>query len=238
MGWVWSGCTLPATNYQESQPARCRAPGHCYWPSWPSQPLCRAAPPSRPGPRYTGSNGGGGEGGPSAEGAAKTPEGTAPLFDPSSLHSCRASFAFLATALLMTPRATSSSSVVGRRGARQGRRSGLFLAPASAVAGRLRSSVAGSCWQARPTRRLHCSRLVTRLPARHPPPLSTVAGWNGWQILELASSNPSYITNKFREAQANGLNMMRFFVAGDDGPVLTPSSPGALAGCGGEGERG
>jgi hypothetical protein len=56
--------------------------------------------------------------------------------------------------------------------------------------------------------------------------LTPAAGWNGWRLLEYALDNPSYISAKFKQANTARLNMLRFFVAGNDGGKVLFPSPG------------
>lgn len=46
-------------------------------------------------------------------------------------------------------------------------------------------------------------------------------------MLDNALSDPSYITRRFQQAQAARLNLMRFFIAGDEGGPVLATVPGA-----------
>ncbi|KAI7844213.1 hypothetical protein COHA_002347 [Chlorella ohadii] len=52
--------------------------------------------------------------------------------------------------------------------------------------------------------------------------------WNAWRVLDNALSDPSYITRRFQQAQAARLNLMRFFIAGDEGGPVLATVPGQL----------
>ncbi|KAL4450094.1 hypothetical protein ABPG77_010763 [Micractinium sp. CCAP 211/92] len=56
------------------------------------------------------------------------------------------------------------------------------------------------------------------------------AGWNGWNLLRHAVQDPGYVTQKFQQAQASSLNVVRFFLMGgdDDGAPLLLNSPDQL----------
>lgn len=81
-----------------------------------------------------------------------------------------------------------------------------------------------------------------------PPPTHAPARWNGWNLLRHAVQDPASVTQKFQQAQASSLNVVRFFLMGgdDDGSPLLLSGPGAqgwrgegsAAGCGTSGVPG
>lgn len=68
----------------------------------------------------------------------------------------------------------------------------------------------------------------------HPPAGPTTAQpcrWNGWNLLRHAVQDPSYLTQKFQQAQDSSLSVVRFFLMGgdDDGTPPLLSSPGLEA---------
>ncbi|PRW57442.1 Transmembrane 9 superfamily member 4 isoform B [Chlorella sorokiniana] len=54
------------------------------------------------------------------------------------------------------------------------------------------------------------------------------SGWNAWRVLDSAVSDPAHITRRFQQAQAARLNLMRFFIAGDEGGPVLATAPGQL----------
>ena len=59
------------------------------------------------------------------------------------------------------------------------------------------------------------------------PPCPHARRWNAWRVLDSALSDPSHITQRFQQAQAARLNLMRFFIAGDEGGLVLATAPGA-----------